>query len=103
MLGRSEPAPFPWNGTNVAPRSSVKNRCPIDSGINSPRSPRTHDELEQRYTSPGCLPAGVVAGNAIDEARAIVAVPTPSCEADVVQVVPASEVTAQRPSLSVIP
>src|SRR5689334_10779723 len=33
MLGRSNPVPLPWNGVQVAPRSVVLYRCPIDGGM----------------------------------------------------------------------
>src|SRR5262245_22736334 len=33
MLGRSNPVPLPWKGVQVAPRSVVLYRCPIEAGM----------------------------------------------------------------------
>src|SRR5712692_2604691 len=33
MLGRSNPVPLPWNGVQVAPRSVVLYRWPIEAGM----------------------------------------------------------------------
>src|SRR5450432_984658 len=76
--------------------------CPMESGT-SDLSSRVQAELAPTYTSPGLLPAGVTAANAIVVAPRSTVAPEPMCPVELTQVVPPFVVTANVPPASASP